>query len=138
MLKKFAVCAALLLPLPVHAQQALPSNSAGNLNWSVLASWPIPAKPVDIAQSLDNKKVFILGDDAKVYIFTPDGQQLGAMPVDPGVTAIDIAARGEMLFLTNAKTKTYSAVDISFNQQIDITGAPVRGRVEAPVTVVVF
>jgi protein-disulfide isomerase len=87
---------------------------------------------------LDNKKVFILGNDAKIYIFTPDGRQLGVMPVDPGVTSIDIAARGEMLYLANEKTKTYSAVDISFNQQIDITGAPVRGRVEAPVTLVLF
>jgi protein-disulfide isomerase len=60
------------------------------------------------------------------------------MPVDPGVTSIDIAARGEMLYLADEKAKTYTAVDISFNQRIDITGAPVRGRVEAPVTVVVF
>ena len=96
MLKKFILCTTMLLPLTVSAQAAPESHSAGNVNWSVEASWPIPAKPVDIAQSLDNKRVFILGDDAKVYIFAPNGRQLGVMPVDPGVTAIDIAARGEM------------------------------------------
>lgn len=139
MLKKFVLCTALLLPISVDAQQEAPANnSTDELNWSVQASWPIPATPLDVAQSLDNKRVFILGDDANVYIFTPDGRQLGAMPVDPGVKAIDIAARGELLFLVNATTKTYSAVDISFNQNIDITGAPVRGKADAPVTLVLF
>jgi len=138
MLKKIILCTTMLLPLTVTSQAAPSSYSAGNLNWSVESSWSIPAKPVDIAQSLDNKRVFILGDDAKVYIFAPNGKQLGIMPVDPGVTAIDIAARGDMLFLANAQAKTYSAVDISFNQEIDITGAPVRGKLDAPVTLVLF
>ncbi len=138
MLKKTLLCAALLLPLTVQAQELKKNNAAGNLNWSVQASWPIPAKPLDIAQSLDNKKVFILGADSKVYIFSPDGKQLGALPVDPGVNAIDIAARGEMLYLVNDKTKTYTAIDVSFNQKIDITGAPVRGAENAPVTLVLF
>lgn len=138
MLKKTLLCAALLLPLTVQAQELKKNNAAGNLNWSVQASWPIPAKPLDIAQSLDNKKVFILAADSKVYIFSPDGKQLGALPVDPGVNAIDIAARGEMLFLVNDKAKTYTAIDVSFNQKIDITGAPVRGAENAPVTLVLF
>jgi len=138
MLKKTILCAALLLPLTVQAQELKKNNTAGDLNWSVQASWHIPAKPLDIVQSLDNKKVFILGADAKVYIFTPDGKQLGALPVDPSVNAIDIAARGEMLYLVNNKTNTYTAIDVSFNQKIDVTGAPVRGKVDAPVTLVVF
>ncbi|WP_319588479.1 thioredoxin domain-containing protein [uncultured Desulfobulbus sp.] len=137
MLKKTILCAALLLPLTVQAQEPK-KTTASDLNWSVQASWPIPAKPLDVAQSLDNKKVFILGADAKVYIFTPDGKQLGALPVDPNVNAIDIAARGEMLYLVNSKTNTYTAIDVSFNQKIDVTGAPVRGKVDAPVTLVVF
>jgi protein-disulfide isomerase len=138
MLKKTLLCAALLLPLTVQAQEPKKNTAAGDLNWSVQASWPIPTKPVDIAQSLDNKKVFILGADSKVYIFTPDGKQLGALPVDSGVNAIDIAARGEMLYLVNDKTKTYTAIDVSFNQKIDINGAPMRGAENAPVTLVLF
>jgi len=138
MLKKTLLCAALLLPLTAQAQEPKKNTAAGDLNWSVQASWPIPAKPVDIAQSLDNKKVFILGADSKVYIFTPDGKQLGALPVDSGVNAIDIAARGEMLYLVNDKTKTYTAIDVSFNQKIDINGAPMRGAENAPVTLVLF
>lgn len=138
MLKKTLLCAALLLPLHAHAEEAKKSFSAGDLNWTVLANWTIPAKPLDIAQTLDFKKVFILAADAKVYIYAADGKPLGALPVDAHVTAIDIAPRGEMLYLLNDKTNSYTALDISFTQKIDITGAPVRGKVDAPVTLVLF
>ncbi|NLX19684.1 MAG: thioredoxin domain-containing protein [Desulfobulbus sp.] len=138
MLKSFLFCIALLLPFTSLAQDLNKTNTDGDLYWSVQTSWPIPVKSRAILQSLDNKKVFILGTNAKVYIFTADGRRLGVIPVDPNVSAIDIAPRGEMLYLVNNKTNTYTAIDISFKQNIDITGAPIRGKVDAPVTLVVF
>jgi predicted DsbA family dithiol-disulfide isomerase len=142
MLKKILLCASLLLPFAAPAAHAAPdlkkNNVSGDLNWSVQTTWTLPTKPLDIAQSLDNKKVFVLGTDAKVHIFTPDGKKLGEMPVDPNTSAIDIAARGEMLYLINSKSNSYTAIDISFTQKIDITGAPVQGKIDAPVTLIVF
>ena len=138
MLKKLVLTASLFLSLSCTAQAAMQSGSNGSLNWRAELSWPIPAKPIDIAQSLDNKRVFILGDDACIYIFEPNGRQLGSMPVDPNINAIDISARGDLLFVTNTKDNTYNALSISFNQNIDITGAPVRGKIDAPVTLVLF
>jgi len=139
MLKKILLCASLLLPLAAHAAPDLKKNHvSGDLNWSVQTTWTLPTQPLDIAQSLDNKKVFILGADAKVHIFTPDGKKMGEMPVDPNTSAIDIAARGEMLYLINNKSNNYTAIDVSFTQKIDITGAPVQGKIDAPVTLIVF
>ncbi len=139
MLKKTIVCAFLLLPLAAHAAPELKKNNiSGDLNWSVQTTWTLPTKPLDIAQSLDNKKVFILGADAKVHIFAPDGKKLGDLPVDANISAIDIAPRGEMLYLINDKTNSYTAIDVSFNQRIDITGAPVLGQADAPITLVIF
>ena len=138
MVKKLLLTALLVLPLTVQAVELKKNNISGDLNWSVQATWPIPAKPLGFVQSLDNKKVFVLGADAKVYIFNPKGKKLGELPVDPDTTAIDIAPRGEMLFLLNGKTNTYTAIDISFTQKIDIAGAPVKGKDTAPVTLVVF
>lgn len=138
MLKKIILCALLLLPLSTHAQELKKTKTSGDLNWSVQTTWTIPAKPLDIAQSLDNKKVFILGADAKVYIFTPDGKKLGELPVDANTSAIDIAPRGELLYLINSQSNTYTAIDISFNQKIDITGSPVQGKTDAPVTLILF
>jgi len=96
------------------------------------------AEPLDFVQSLDNKKVFVLGSDSKVYVFTPKGTQLGAIPVDKGTTAIDIAPRGETLYLMNKTGKSYTALDISVTQKFDISGAPFLGNEHAPIELVVF
>jgi predicted DsbA family dithiol-disulfide isomerase len=138
MLKKTILCTILLLPLTTHAVELKKNNISGDLNWSVQTTWTIPVKPLDIVQSLDNKKIFILGADSKVYIFTPEGKKMGDLPVDANTTAIDIAPRGEMLYLINGKSNSYTAIDISFNQKIDIAGAPVQGKADAPVTLIVF
>ena len=138
MLKKTILAVALLLPLAAQAQEVKKTNVSGDLNWTVQANWSLPAKPLDLVHSLDNKKVFILTADSKVHIFAADGRKLGEMPVEADTVAIDIAPRGEMLYLINGRTNSFTAMDIGFSQQIDITGAPVRGKVDAPVTLVVF
>ena len=138
MLKKTILAVALLLPLSAQAQEVKKTNVSGALNWTVQANWSLPAKPLDLVHSLDNKKVFILTADSKVYIFAADGRKLGEMPVEADTVAIDIAPRGEMLYLINGRTNSFTAMDIGFSQQIDITGAPVRGKADAPVTLVVF
>ena len=138
MLKKTILAVALLLPLSAQAQEVKKTNVSGALNWTAQANWSLPAKPLDLVHSLDNKKVFILTADSKVLIFAADGRKLGEMPVEADTVAIDIAPRGEMLYLINGRTNSFTAMDIGFSQQIDITGAPVRGKADAPVTLVVF
>lgn len=138
MLKKTILAVALLLPFTAQAQEVKKTNVAGALSWTERVSWSLSAKPLDLVHSLDNKKVFILTADNKVHIFAADGGKLGEMPVEADTVAIDIAPRGEMLYLINGRTNSFTAMDIGFSQQIDITGAPVRGKADAPVTLVVF
>ena len=138
MLKKYLAAALLVLPLTAQAVELKKNNISGDLNWSVQAVWNMPVKPLGFVQSLDNKKVFVLGADAKVHIFTAEGKKLGELPVDADTIAIDIAPRGEMLYLLNGKTNSYTAIEISISQKIDITGSPVRGKADAPVTLVLF
>ena len=129
-------CGLLLLPGQVLAA-ALPAKDTGALDWSVQTSWQLAAKPLDFVQSLDNKLIFVLGDDSMVHIYAVDGKEMGTIKVDKSTVAIDIAPRGEMLYLVDGN-KTYTAIDISFTQDIDVSGAPFLGREDAPVTMVVF
>ncbi len=140
MLKKLLCCALLFVPAPLLAAgPGQPQEgSNGDVNWKVQKSWSIPAKSLDFVQTLDEKKVFVLTNDSKVRVFTADGRELGAVPVSSGVSAIDIAPRGEMLYLMDSQGKRYSALSISINQKLDVSGAPVRGKADAPVTIVEF
>jgi hypothetical protein len=137
-MKKFIftiACVLLLSAAPLTAAQNAPTNG---LDWAVKQTWKLKIEPLDFVQSLDNKKVFVLGADSKVHIFTPQGAELGSIPVDKNVTAIDIAPRGEMLYLISKTGKSYTALDISVTQKIDITGAPFLGNENAPIALIVF
>ncbi len=136
MKKTLILCGLLLLPGQLMAS-APPAKEVGSLDWSVLTTWKVKAKPLDVAQSLDNKRVFVLEDDSKVHIYSVAGEELGAIPVAGSTVAIDIAARGEMLFLIDGQNN-YTAINVSFTQNIDISGSPFLGKEDAPVTMIVF
>jgi DNA-binding beta-propeller fold protein YncE len=137
-MKQFIFVLACLMLLSAEPLIAAPNAPASGLDWSVKQTWKLTTEPLDFVQSLDNKKVFVLGADSKVHIFTPQGAEIGSIPVNKDVTAIDIAPRGEMLYLISKTGKSYTALDISVTQKIDITGAPFLGNENAPVALIVF
>ncbi|MCI5165865.1 MAG: disulfide bond formation protein DsbA [Candidatus Electrothrix sp. GM3_4] len=138
MKKMLTVCALLLLSSSQVLAQNAPAKSSATLITSPLSTWQMNVTPIDFSQSLDNKLVFVLGDDSKVHIYSStDGAELGSIPVAKETVAIDIAPRGEMLFLVDSN-KNYTALDISFAQNIDTAGSPFLGKEGAPISLVVF
>ncbi|MGB5685432.1 MAG: thioredoxin domain-containing protein [Candidatus Electrothrix sp.] len=138
MKKTLTLCTLLLLSSSQVLAENAPAKSSTTLSTSPLSTWQMTVTPVDFAQSLDNKLVFVLGNDSKVHIYSSaDGAELGSVPVAKETVAIDIAPRGEMLFLVDSNKK-YTALDISFAQDIDTAGSPFIGKENAPVTLVVF
>ncbi|WP_035275857.1 thioredoxin domain-containing protein [Desulfogranum japonicum] len=133
LLKKIVFCS-LLIPTALWAAE--PKNN--DLHWSINKGWKLAVQPKAIVQSLDNKKVFILGEDSQIHIFSAEGNVLGTLPVNEGVVDIDIAPRGEAIYLVNSKDNSYTAIDLSFTQDIDISQAPILGNPDAPVTLVEF
>jgi len=125
-----------LLPLQVQAATA-PAQEKSTLDWTIQDTWKISTRPLDFAESLDQKLVYVLGEDSKVHIYSAKGKKLGTIPVGKKITAIDIAPQGEMLYLIGSD-QTYTAIDISFVKNIDITGSPFLGREDAAVTMVIF
>jgi protein-disulfide isomerase len=137
-MKKITLALALMfLSSPGFAQTQSPP-SAGPIDTSVTASWKLEAKPLAFVHSLDNKRVFILGDDSKVHIYSSEGVKQGTIPVDKGVTAIDLAPRAEMLYLINSQDNTFTSLSVSFTIAIDVTGAPFLGKENAPVVLALY
>lgn len=121
-----------------QAFAAVDTTPPSRIVWSVENSWDLPAKPLDIVYSLDGKRVFILTDQQTVLVYDNMGEQTGSIPVDKGVSAIDIAPRGERLFLINQETKAFSDLTIDFIADINTAGSPFLGLATAPVTIAVF
>lgn len=137
--KMFLACTALLFTAAnLQAETISSSGKNERLEWKVQKEWKIDGKPLDIAHSLDHKLVFILNQDRQVLVYDKNGQLQGRIPVGEGVGAIDIAPQGESLYLIDTEAGSFTSVAISFVVDIDVTGAPYKGNVNAPVTVALF
>ncbi len=131
LLSMFVVSAAPVLAAP-------DSGRDDRIEWNVLQNWPTAGKTLDMVHSLDGKFVYLLNDQQTVQVFNSQGQLQGDIPVEEGVTAIDISPHGEILYLINNKTQTFSSVGVSFVVEVDITGSPFKGPADAPVTITLF
>ncbi|MEN8190519.1 MAG: hypothetical protein ABFS19_11770 [Thermodesulfobacteriota bacterium] len=138
-LTQAAAAAAALITFSFCGQAlAVTQPPPSKVEWTLARSWKLPAQPIDLVYSLDGKRVFILSKDHNVLVYTAQGNLLGSIPVDKGVTAIDIAPRGGKLYLTNGDLKQFSELNISFVVDINTEGSPFLGLADAPISVVVF
>lgn len=128
----------LILTTTSFATEASYTGRDNRLEWAQQESWQIAGKPVDFVHSLDGKYTFILNDQHQVLIYDQQGTLQGTLPVSAGVNAIDIAPQGEFLFLVDKDTSRFTSISIDFILDIDTTGSPLKGPLEAPVTMIVF
>jgi hypothetical protein len=128
----------LLVGATAYAMTTPVSGQDERIEWKILQSWPTTGQTLDMVHSLDGKFVYILNDKQQVQVFSAQGQLQGAIPVDEGVSSIDIAPQGEVLYLINNKTNSFSSISVSFVVDIDITGSPFKGPADAPVTIAIF
>jgi hypothetical protein len=137
--KIFAGCLLSMMVASGAPVLAVPdSGQDKRIEWNVLQSWPTAGKTLDMVHSLDGKFVYLLNDQQTVQVFNSQGQLQGSIPVEEGVTAIDIAPQGEVLYLINNKNQTFSSVGVSFIVDVEITGSPFKGPADAPVTITLF
>ena len=114
------------------------ASESSRIQWQVEKSWQLPDKPLDIVYSLDGKRVFILTDQQQVLVYTAAGNLLGKIGVKKGVSSIDIAPRGEKLYLLNEKDNSFTDLSVDYIVDINTSGSPFLGKADAPVTIAVF
>ncbi len=132
-------CAILMLSFSTTSALAVADASdASGVQWQVENSWQLPEKPIDLVYSLDGQRVFILTNQQQVLVYDAEGNLLGKIAVKKGVSSIDIAPRGERLYLLNDRDNSFTDLSVDFMADIDVIGSPFLGKADAPVTIVVF
>ena len=114
------------------------SGSDGSLEWRTLTSMDLPAKALHFKRSLDGKYLFVLTEDHRVLVYDQRNNLQGSIPVDPGVTDLDIAPQGQLLYLIDTEKQVTTTLAIDFVVDIDTSNSAYKGNIDAPVTVVVF
>jgi len=121
----------------------LPCSTHARVDADPARLYPLPAKPLDIAASVDGNHLFVLAR-GKVFIFdSRNGRLNDTIVVDPSMDRIAVSgltAGGieDKLFLSSTKTGKTQEFAISFSVVIDTEGAPYLGNPDAPVTIVEF
>lgn len=135
----YACCiASLFIGSAANALTVPESGQDNRIEWNMQQNWPTSGKYLDMVHSLDGKYVYMLNDKQQVQVYNNQGQLQGNIPVEEGVTNIDIAPQGELLYLVNNAKQTFSSIAVSFVIDIDTTGAPFKGPADAPVTIALF
>lgn len=122
-------------PFSIAAQN---TGQDGSIEWRKTGSISLPSKPIVMEPSLDGKLMYILTENSKIMVYDNRGNLQGSIPVDDGITSIDISPKGEILYLMDEKNNLVSIVSVDMVINVDITGSPLKGLEEAPVTIVVY
>jgi len=129
-LVRFFLVAALVCWLAGAAEAAV--------EWDIQSTLEIGATPVDVAVSANGQYTFVLTDVGTVYIYTADGELQDSINAGPTTSGIGVSPNGDKLFLTDGQKKVVRIVNLAFIADIRTEGSPVRGPVDAPVTIAVF
>ena len=108
------------------------------LEWEILKSLNTGVGPVDVAVSADGKSVFVLTEDGVVSIYTGDGALTDKITVGGQAERIAVAPDGDRLYVTQRQGRRVDVIQLDYVREINLSGAPVKGREQAPVTIAVF
>jgi DNA-binding beta-propeller fold protein YncE len=108
------------------------------LEWEILKSLNTGARPVDVAVSADGKSVFVLTEDGVVSIYTGDGALTDKITVGGQAERIAVAPDGDRLYVTQRQGRRVDVIQLDYVREINLSGAPFKGREKAPVTIAVF
>ena len=114
----------------------VPSFATVELN--VANTLNLKEAPRDTAMSLNGKWIYILTEKGQILIYTSNGKLKEAVSVGEHVESIKVGPREDILLLTSGKEKTVQIITLDFIQEINITGSPFKGRVDAPVVIATF
>jgi len=138
---KQCIAACTMLMISLSTSPVFATTETGRTSKVLLEvenTWKLPSKPLDIVYSLDGRKVFILTNQNQVLVYAVAGELLGIINVKKGVSAIDIAPRGEKLYLVNEKDNSFTDLSVDFVVKVNTTGSPYLGKENAPVTIALF
>ena len=94
--------------------------------------------PLDIAIDLGGRWIYVLTSEGKLNIYDSSGKFEDAVTVGKHITGIQVGPWENKLFLTSRDNKTVQTLSLTFQQEINISGAPFKGPVDAEVVIVAF
>jgi len=132
-MKKATLC---LFALTIVIASWLPCLAETDLE--VLNRIELEATPLDVAVSDDGLWVYVLTDDARLYIYTREGHLQGTVDVPQGSQQIAASPIEDVLVVANSVEHSLETVRIDLEHTFSSEDSPTLGPADAPVTIVEF
>jgi protein-disulfide isomerase len=99
---------------------------------------PLGAKPLDVAMSVSDGRLFVLLEGGSVQILSANGQVQERFQADKDITSLEVSPDGKRLYLGNGKTNELQFIDLSIVYRLPVNDSATKGPADAPVTITVF
>jgi len=106
--------------------------------WKVLQTVKPEHPPIDLLISSNKDRIYVLDDQGWISIYTANGQLKDKIQVGTDVQQIKAGPSDDTLFLLSRTAGTIQVVSIDIIENIDVDDSPIKGRPDAPVSIVVF
>ncbi len=98
----------------------------------------LDVSPLDTATSADGQWLFILTPGEIIVYSAFEDKISKGIPIDKGFDSLTYSARDNTLILSSRSEKAVKIIQLELIHQFDISGLPLKGPGNAPVTVAVF
>jgi len=116
----------------------VPSVFAADLELTERKQLKLDVSPLDTATSADGQWLFILTTGEIIVYSVFEDKISKGIPIDKGFDRLTYSARDNALILSSRSEKAIKIIQLELIHQFDISGLPVQGPKNAPVTMAVF
>ena len=111
---------------------------SAELEWTFRQQVPLTSAPLDNAVSADGELLYILSAGQILVYALNENKTINTIPIESEYDNIAVSPKGNSLIVTSSAGKSLKIIDLEFIYNIDVSGLPLKGPADAPVTIAVF
>jgi WD40 repeat protein len=137
-LNKYAFCSVWTTVL-VTLLFSFPAPSTGD-SFSIVDTkeMSLSHQALDLAVSPDGRWTFVLTEGGEVAVYGISGNLVQVLKVDKEFNRMEYSPAGNKLLLSSSDKQKLSILTLSLLYELDYSGSPFKGPVDAQVTIAVF
>jgi hypothetical protein len=117
---------------------SVPQVFAADLELTEKKQLKLDVSPLDTATSADGQWLFILTPGEIIVYSAFEDKISKGIPIDKGFDRLTYSAKTNSLILSSRSEKAVKIIQLELIHEFDISGLPLKGPENAPVTVAVF
>jgi len=117
---------------------SVPQLVHADVDWTIIKELNLGTQPLDIAASGDGQLIFVLVPGEILVYSISDDKVTNRIPVGKVFDRLTHCAKTNVLILTSSSAKALKMIQVEMIHDIALSGLPIKGPEDAPITIAVF